>query len=171
MFGRHPRMIALAVLVLAALFPAVVGAAGQGGQTSEAEAAAESGEGMVWSGEAITFTKTDGADPTVAENQDRITENVWITRSNEGGQIFNIKLRESPNKTESPVGTLWARGTTDDLPNLDFAPFRAAVGKPKTVAGVDLVMYLIEADAYVDVTFTSWSQEKEGGFSYERSTK
>jgi hypothetical protein len=88
-----------------------------------------------------------------------------------GGQIFNIKTREDFDKNASPVGTLWALGTTDDLPNLDFAQFRAAVGKPKTIEGKDLVMYLIEEEAYVDVRFLSWSQEKKGGFSYERSTR
>ena len=50
----------------------------------------------------ITFTKADGADPALAENQDRITDNVWITRGNGGGQIFNIKLSQVSNKDNRP---------------------------------------------------------------------
>ena len=50
-----------------------------------------SGEESVWTGDVITFTKVDDADPTLATNQDRITDNVWITRDNaEGGQIYNL---------------------------------------------------------------------------------
>ena len=33
-----------------------------------------------WTGPKITFTKADDADWTLEENQDRITDNVWITR-------------------------------------------------------------------------------------------
>lgn len=157
-----------AIALILALLTATAGVAGSG--PTEAELAAESGEGTVWSGERITFTKADGGEPTAAENQDRLTDAVWITRGNSGGQIFNIRARERADKNASPVGTLWARGTTADLPDLDFAPFRTAVGKPKTVEGVDLVMYLVEADAYVDVRFESWSEEKAGGFGYMRST-
>jgi hypothetical protein len=125
----------------------------------------------VWQGERMTFTKADGADPTLAENQDRITDSVWITRGNDGGQIYNIQERSSADYSASPVGTEWAVGTTDDFGNLEFAPFREAVGKPKDIVGTDLVLHIIEEDVYLDVVFTSWSQRKQGGFSYERTTR
>ena len=165
------RKGALAAAFATVLVAGLVMAPSAEAQGSDPESAAESGSGPVWSGERITFTKADGADPTAPENQDRITENVWITRGNDGGQIFNINARDDFDKAASPVGTLWAVGTTDDLPNLDFAPFREAVGSPRTVAGKDLVMYLVEEQAYVDVRFVSWSKQKKGGFSYERSTR
>ncbi len=133
-------------------------------------AAQSAGEGTVWTGERVTFTKEAGADPALAENQDRITDDVWITRSNSGGQIFNIRVAERPVKATSPANTLWAVGTTDDLDELEFEPFRAAVGSPSRVVGKDLVMYLPEESIYVDVRFLSWSQGRRGGFSYERST-
>ena len=125
----------------------------------------------IWNGTTITFTKADGADPEEEANQDRITDNIWITRGNDGGQIFNIKKETSDNKTDSPVGTKWAVGTLDQIETLTFKKFRAAVEKPKSSVGKNLVMYLEEDDIYLSVKFTSWSEQKNGGFAYERSTK
>ena len=125
----------------------------------------------IWNGTTITFTKADGADPEEEANQDRITDNIWITRGNDGGQIFNIKKETSYNKTDSPVGTKWAVGTLDQIETLTFKKFRAAVDKPKSSVGKNLVMYLEEDDIYLSVKFTSWSEQKNGGFAYERSTK
>lgn len=118
----------------------------------------------------ISFSKADGADFTLESNQDRITSNVWITRGN-AGQIFNIAKENSADKADSPAGTLWAKGTVDNIDNLTFRPFRIGVGQPKGVVGSDLVLYLVEENVYITVKFTSWSQGQKGGFSYERSTK
>ena len=126
----------------------------------------------------MTFTKGDQSDPTVESNQDRITDNVWITRPNKKedgkngyGQIYNIKEESKPDENNSPVGTKWAVGTIDQIETLTFKKFRAAVGKPKNVVGKNLVMYLEKDDVYLSVKFTSWSQGEKGGFAYERSTK
>lgn len=159
--SHHIVFLALVLTLLAG------GAYAQGGQEFSQE---EIDQFEVWTGERITFTKADGADPTLEENQDRITDSVWITRGNDGGQIFNVAQRERYSKQESPVGTFWAVGTTDDLPDLQFAPFRAAVGSPKEVVGKDLVVFVEEEGIFIDVTFVSWSEGKEGGFSYERTT-
>jgi hypothetical protein len=95
---------------------------------------------------------------------------VWITRGNDGGQIYNALERNRAISSRSPEGTLWAVGTTDELDSLRFSPFRQAVGKPKEVVGKDLVLFIVEEEVFIDVTFTSWSKEKQGGFAYERST-
>jgi hypothetical protein len=124
----------------------------------------------LWTGAATTFNKSDGSNPNLEDNQDRITENVWITRGNTGGQIFNIAINNSADKTESPVGTEWAIGTLEELDNLTFDYFRNSISRPKAVVGKNLVLHLIEDDIYIYVKFTSWSQGKRGGFSYERST-
>jgi hypothetical protein len=131
-----------------------------------------SSESTIWNGTTITFTKADGANPEEEANQDRITDNVWITRGNDGGQIYNIAKEDSPNQTNSPVGTKWAVGTLDQIETLTFKKFRAAVEKPNSsLVGKNLVMYLEEDDIYLSVKFTSWSEQKKGGFAYERSTK
>jgi len=125
----------------------------------------------IWRGSKITFTKNGGSDPSLEANQDRITSNVWITRGNTGGQIFNIKKESVSNKTNSPIGTKWAVGTLDQIDSLTFKKFREAVGKPQDVVGKNLVMYLEEDDIYLSVKFTSWSQAKNGGFTYERTSR
>ncbi|HAS44651.1 MAG TPA: hypothetical protein DCS93_29495 [Microscillaceae bacterium] len=125
----------------------------------------------IWRGANLVFTKATGADPTQAANQDRITDNVWITRGNSGGQIFNAKTESSANKNSSPADTEWAVGTVDNIDQLTFKPFRAAVGSPRSVVGKNLVLHLIKDDIYISVKFTSWSTSRAGGFSYERSTE
>ena len=125
----------------------------------------------IWDGADITFTKTSGSDITKQENQDRLTSNVWITRGNDGGQIYNIAVESSVDKNLSPAGTKWAVGTIDQLQSLTFENFRTAVGKPKDVVGKNLVLHLTKDDIYLSVKFKSWESGKGGGFSYERSSK
>lgn len=128
-------------------------------------------EFTVWTGPTLTFQKNPGADPTLAENQDRITSNVWITRGNaSGGQIYNAFLESEADMDLSPEGTLWAIGTTANIENLTFDRFRATLGKPKDNVDVDLVMLLIEDKIAIDLKITGWTQQQSGGFIYERST-
>lgn len=128
-------------------------------------------EFTVWQGATFNFTKADEADPSIAANQDRITDNVWITRDNNGGQIYNAKTETSADKNASPKGTEWAIGTSANVANLKFGPFRSIVGQPKDIVGQNLVLHLITDDIYIDIKFTQWSTNKKGGFSYERSSE
>ena len=122
-----------------------------------------------WDGPTMTFTKADNADPTLEVNQDRITSNVWLTRGNSGGQIYNAKTESSSSKSSSPDDTRWAFGTTSNLGSLTFSTFRGT-SKPKNAVGQNMVLNLVSADIYIDIKFTSWSPGKQGGFTYERST-
>lgn len=124
-----------------------------------------------WNGPLVTFAKANGTDPAMEANQDRITDNVWLPRGNDGGQIYNAKTENDAGKSSSPAGTEWAVGTLDRVGELKFAAFRTAVGSPKNIVGKDLVLHLVEDDIYLSVKFTSWAQNKGGGFAYERSTK
>lgn len=142
-------------------------------------------EAIIFTGEPITFTKANNADFTQTENQDMITESVIITRGDNRG-IFNIAQESAfdagggGRNSPSPVGTLWAVGTTsDDLSSLTFAPWAETVntvGGPRDAADnrISLVMQLPEENIFIDVVFTSWTSgrgEGGGGFSYERSTQ
>ena len=149
---------------LTAIFNVVSNASNSSNLTDENEGP------VLWVGETIDFSKLDGANPNLEDNQDRISDNIWITRGNSGGQIFNIALNSNANKIESPVGTEWAIGTLDEIDNLSFDYFRNTVSRPKNVVGKNLVLHLIEDDIYMTIKFISWSQDKRGGFSYERST-
>ena len=126
--------------------------------------------GTVWSGAKITFSKANGTDPNDAANQDRITDNVIITRALGGGQIYNAAVESNSNKNESPTGTRWALGTTASLESLTFSTFRNTI-KPKDVVDENLVMHLVDDDIYIDVKFTFWASGGSGGFTYERSTE
>ena len=125
----------------------------------------------IWDGEIITFSKENGADPTLNSSQDYITDNVKITRGNDGGQFYNIVVESSYDKDNSPVGTEWALGTIDEISTLAFEPFRAATGKPTNAVGKNMVLHLITDDVYLSVKITSWAKGKNGGFTYERSTQ
>lgn len=122
--------------------------------------------------EKVSFTKGDSADPTLESSQDRITDNVWITRGNNGGQIYNAKVEDNSSKNDSPTGTRWAIGRASDKDNLEFKTFRETI-KPKEVVGAELVMHLVDDDIYINVDFSSWSDngqsENAGGFTYERT--
>jgi len=125
----------------------------------------------IWTGTTITFEKVAGTDAAEAANQDRITDDVWITRSTDGGEIYNAKTENESDKGSSPKGTQWAVGTISDIDNLSFKSFREAVDKPKSVVGKDLVLFLTQEEIFISVKFTAWTEGKGGGFAYERSTK
>ena len=106
----------------------------------------------------------------IKKNQDQLSVNVWLTRGIEGGQIYNVKQESEYDKDQSPLGTQWAVGSIDQIDDLNFQSFRDAI-KPKEVVGKDLVLFLVEDNIFLSVKFTKWSDEKTGGFTYERSTE
>jgi len=124
-----------------------------------------------WTGPKITFTKTNNADWTLEANQDRITDNVWITRANNQG-IFNIVTETDYSDFSSPADTEWAIGTTANIGSLTFDNWEDTSGSnPPSLVDQDMVVHLITDDIYIDIKFLSWqSGGAGGGFSYERST-
>lgn len=128
---------------------------------------AESAE--IWSERTFFFEKESYADWTLPENQDRITDNVWITRK-DIQSIFNI-AQEDGYGPGSPVDTEWATGDASDWESLTFAGFiNWTGGSPLNVIGVDAVVHLISDDIYVDIRIESWADGNTGGgFSYTRA--
>jgi len=129
----------------------------------------------IWNGPRITFTKPNYADWTLATNQDRITPKVWLTRQNAEG-LFNIEQETSYDRNsgrQAPADTEWAYGTTADLGTLTFQPWynwTRMVGGPPSTVGRDAVVHLVSEDIYIDIKFTSWTSDGNGGgFSYERA--
>ena len=82
-----------------------------------------------YSQEAVTFTKQDYADPSMAENQDRITGNVWITRGT-SQPLYNAALESGyQDESISPEGTVWATGQTAFHVSTDnYRAFKQATG-------------------------------------------
>ncbi|WP_406684098.1 T9SS type A sorting domain-containing protein [Seonamhaeicola sp. MEBiC1930] len=125
----------------------------------------------IWTGPTTTFTKVGGADWDLESNQDRITDNIWITRADSQG-IFN-KATEIVYRTFlSPEDTEWAFGTTASIESLTFQNWQATHNSsPFNLINKDMVVHLITDDIYIDIKFTFWQGSSSGGgFTYERST-
>lgn len=122
------------------------------------------------------FMKADSADWNLPENQDRISDAVWITRGNQRG-IFNIASETAYTSPTSPANTEWAFGSASDFESLTFANWEAWHGaNPPSSVGQDAVIHLIAEDIYLDIKFLGWTAGPQGGgtggggFMYERST-
>lgn len=126
----------------------------------------------VWTGPKTSFTQP-GIDPTLAENQDRLTSNVWITRGGDQG-LFNAKSEIVFSHFSSPADTAWADGTTANYATLNYTNWnywaKTIHGGPPATVGVNAVVHLISEDIYLDVKITSWGSGGIGGFSYDHST-
>jgi len=125
----------------------------------------------VWNGTRMTFTKADYADWTASANQDRITPAVWITRQDDHG-LFNIHA-ESEYASGTPSDTEWAYGTTADLASLSFSTWHdwaRSAGSTPSIIGGDAVVHLISDDIYIDIKFSAWTSDGDGGgFAYSRA--
>jgi len=122
--------------------------------------------------ETVVFTKADSADWTLGENQDRITDNVWITRKH-NQSLFNIAQEDGYSwPADSPVGTLWADTTTAAAESASYTSFVSMHGgTPSTIINHTVSLYLPQDDLYYDVTFSSYSGGNSGGgFSYSRTS-
>jgi len=134
----------------------------------------------VWNGPTISFTKSNYANPLLAQNQDRLTANVWITRGSSQG-LFNAKTESSFTHYLSPAGTEWANGSLENYATLSYTNWnywaKGVNPNPYATVGVQAVLHLIPDDIYLSVQFTSWTggapgggPSYGGGFSYLRST-
>ncbi len=137
----------------------------------------------IWRGSKITFTKADNADWNLADNQDRITDNVSITRKGASG-IFNVLVESDSGGNTGyshdprPTDTEWAYGTTENYTSLTYKSLSDLIGSEfrDIVDDRNMVLHLITDDIYIDIKFLSWTAGNAdtnggtGGFSYERST-
>lgn len=120
----------------------------------------------------FTFTKEPFDDPTLEATQDRISDNVWITRADVEG-IYNAAVEPNYTRHTSPLGVEWALGTLDDdIDSLTFDSwFNTIGGNPPSSVGQNMVIHIPADNAYYNLRFTSWGQGSGsgGGFSYLRS--
>jgi len=129
-------------------------------------------------GGALFFEKEDYADPFDEANQDRVSDNVWITRC-DYSSIFNA-YNQGCGHPHVVEGTRWAIGSLDDgIENLYFEDdFVNLLGHNigNQLNGwiipqeQPMVMWDHWNDAYYEVQFHSWTEGGSGGgFSYTRS--
>ncbi|WP_299525912.1 T9SS type A sorting domain-containing protein [Winogradskyella sp.] len=131
----------------------------------------------IWNGPTITFNKPNGADWNLAQNQDRITDNVWLTRKF-NMSIFNIQQESGSGfgaTNTSPTDTEWALGSlSDGIGNLTFATLSTTLNNQlgNNIVNNPMVLHLITDDIYIDINFTFWAVNNVGGgFTYTRSTE
>ena len=120
----------------------------------------------------VVFTKPDSADWTMEEYQDRITDNVWITRKH-NQSLFNMAQEDGYSGSNgSPVGTLWAGTTTANADSTSYTSFVSMHGgSTQSIIGDTVSLYLPDENLYFDVIFTSFSGGNGGGgFSYNRTS-
>ena len=149
----------------------------------ETEEETEEETTVYWTGDSITFTKAADTDASLEANQDRITDDVWLTRSSGGGKFYNAAVETHANFGTAPTGLKIAKGTVEDVQNgtitleEDFGLFQAIINKPKNNTNIDLVVYIEADDTYFDFKILSWADgggqnnsSSGGGFSIQRST-
>ncbi len=126
------------------------------------------GAEQIWSGFTYHFEKAAYADWTLEANQDRLTDNVWLTRKDTQG-LFNI-AQESNYSSTSPADTEWAYGAAAGWASLTFNSWKNWHGNdPASAIGLNAVVHLISDDIYVDIRFLTWGGGNSGAaFSYLR---
>ena len=133
---------------------------------------------IIWVGERIHFSKEDYGDSSLAAQQDRLTNNVWFTRDDKKG-LYNAAEESEYNKdtSESPRGTKWAFGTLNDYEDLEYTTWYGLTYHPSNdwawppdMIGRPIVVHLEKDNIFFELTFTSWTEEEGGGFSYTRTT-
>ena len=134
---------------------------------------------VFWTGPSVRFIKYDYSNWKEITSQDKITDQVIITRANEMG-IFNYVTDTIYNSTDNgPEGTEWAEGkiSDGDILEKNFMSWKDIMKQRhnNVISNVErdrnMVLHLIEENIYIDIKFEKWtSKGKGGGFSYIRST-
>ena len=138
---------------------------------------------VIWTGPNTSFSKTGSDDPTLPANQDRLTDNVWLTRGEVQG-LFNIAPGKETFFTHnlSPADTKWATGwmsanagkeiTASNHLALIFTDWEASYGARQMLQGnitnYDAVVHLVTDDIFLNLRFTEWLSF--GDFAYTRSS-
>jgi len=124
---------------------------------------------VVWTGPLTSFSQASGSDPNQPGSQDRLTDNVWITRGPLQG-IYNAKTESGYTHSFSPQDTEWSYGDLASYAALSYTNWESWNNhRPPDMVGQSAVLHLITDDVYLALTFTSWGGN-QGGFSYQRST-
>ena len=126
------------------------------------------------------FTKDNGADPSLIENQDCIVGDICLTRGSSGA-LYNAYVYSSYNEmldaynNGDSVSIQWAEGTVDEAENGGLVFWNGLTnetgnfGQLVQLPDRDIVAYLVDYDIYLNFNFLSWTSGQQGaGFSYIR---
>jgi hypothetical protein len=149
----------------------------------------------IWSGFTKSFSKPSGADGSLPENQDTLTEDVIFARGFSNG-IYNAASESFYSQFVSPENTLWATELVMQdgvFPNEDleiaatnwealtFTDWVDAFGGPGSfmlpnyITSYNAVVRLllgdeldVSDDVFLDIQFTYWGGTGDAGFTYMR---
>jgi hypothetical protein len=123
----------------------------------------------LWTGPLIMFNQPT-PDSTQSSNQDRLTPDVFLTRTNSQG-LFNA-VTETKATTPSPADTTWAMGDLTNFSALTFQTWLTMLNgaSPTNLVGKQLVVHITSEDIYFSLEVTFWGSHASGGFTYQRST-
>jgi hypothetical protein len=118
------------------------------------------------------FIKPDYGDTGLEDNQDRVTDNVWITRDN-SGPIFNYYQENEPEygcNSQTPTATLWSPYPKEHSNVNNYSAFINMTGCcPPCMVGDTVSVWILTDDLKLNVVFESWTSGGQGGgFSYYR---
>ena len=121
---------------------------------------------------AVDFSQPSANNTNTPNVIDIISDGVQITRSYQGGGLYNPLFETGDNGNISPTNTRWNSSFTDsrtdysgytNLNNLEsriYSSFENALDGNigNNLPGTDLVMYDMTTDLYYKVDFTEWAQ-------------
>ncbi|HEY0741175.1 MAG TPA: choice-of-anchor D domain-containing protein [Chryseosolibacter sp.] len=116
----------------------------------------------------VTFSKVNFGNPSLPENQDRITPDIRLTSDEDYG-LFNAATEDSFDWEQSPLGTTWANVRTAEAEYYSTWD-NVLDGEAEEFINRTTSMYIPAQDRYFDITLTSWTCcGNGGGFSYVRT--
>ena len=121
---------------------------------------------------AVEFSQPSASNTNTPNVIDILSDGVHITRSYEGGQIYNVVNEPYAHNGVSPRNTKWNSSFTDsrtdysgfqDLSNLEsrvYSDFANALDVQigNNVLDTDLIMHDMTTDLYYKVQFSEWAQ-------------
>ena len=119
----------------------------------------------------VYFEKTDYADWTLEENQDRIKNDIWITRG-DNQPIFNAAV-EGYNETDTdltPTNTLWAQGRTADVDSSDYETFIPMTEScPPCILGLPLSLQTLSSTYEIPDSVVYFEKENYADWTLEEN--
>jgi hypothetical protein len=126
--------------------------------------------------DSVFFEQPSTDNTTTPQVIDIISDGVQITRSYEGGGLYNPLFESQDNWGASPANTRWNSEYTDsrtgysgfsDLSNLESRVYTAFIQAldaniGQNLPGTDLIMHDITTDLYYKVEFDEWAQGCQG---------
>jgi hypothetical protein len=101
----------------------------------------------------VSFTLKDYAEPSLEENQDRISDELWLT--GEDAQLINYKYETNAN-FDSPIGTVWAEGKSILHSSLPYDYFYNYSNNIENGSTATYSAHLITENRYFDFVFSDF---------------